>query len=54
MLKPISTTNVNLSVELKNQKQADSIADVPFMVRYKKSFLNMELIAWFHQLLTQF
>ncbi|WP_341491107.1 DUF1410 domain-containing protein [Mesomycoplasma ovipneumoniae] len=37
-LKPISTTTVNLSVKLKDQKQADSIADVPFMVRYKKVF----------------
>ncbi|WP_341516306.1 DUF1410 domain-containing protein [Mesomycoplasma ovipneumoniae] len=37
-LKPISTTTVNLSVKLKNQKQADSIANVPFMVRYKKVF----------------
>ncbi|WP_337904339.1 DUF1410 domain-containing protein [Mesomycoplasma ovipneumoniae] len=37
-LKPISTTTVNLSVKLKNQKQADSIADVPFSVLYKKVF----------------
>ncbi|WP_337899056.1 hypothetical protein [Mesomycoplasma ovipneumoniae] len=37
-LEPISTTTVNLSVKLKNQKQADSIADVPFMVLYKKVF----------------
>ncbi|WP_337898976.1 hypothetical protein, partial [Mesomycoplasma ovipneumoniae] len=37
-LKPISTTTVNLSVKLKNQKQADSIADVPFIVLYKKVF----------------
>ncbi|WP_341491254.1 DUF1410 domain-containing protein [Mesomycoplasma ovipneumoniae] len=37
-LKPISTTTVNLSVKLKNQKQADSIADVPFIVKYKKVF----------------
>ncbi|MDW2891581.1 hypothetical protein R7X07_03760, partial [Mesomycoplasma ovipneumoniae] len=37
-LKPISTTTVNLSVKLKNQKQADSIANVPFMVKYKKVF----------------
>ncbi|MFU0909565.1 DUF1410 domain-containing protein [Mesomycoplasma ovipneumoniae] len=37
-LKPISTTTVNLSVKLKNQKQADSIADVPFIVSYKKVF----------------
>ncbi|WP_337896249.1 DUF1410 domain-containing protein [Mesomycoplasma ovipneumoniae] len=37
-LKPISTTTVNLSVKLKNQKQADSIADVPFLVLYKKVF----------------
>ncbi|MDW2930769.1 hypothetical protein R7X80_02815 [Mesomycoplasma ovipneumoniae] len=37
-LKPISTTTVNLSVKLKNQKQANSIADVPFSVLYKKVF----------------
>ncbi|WP_337902447.1 DUF1410 domain-containing protein [Mesomycoplasma ovipneumoniae] len=37
-LKPISTTTVNLSVKLKNRKQADSIADVPFSVLYKKVF----------------
>ncbi|MDW2934357.1 hypothetical protein R7038_03165, partial [Mesomycoplasma ovipneumoniae] len=37
-LKPISTTTVNLSVKLKNQKQADSIADVPFSLLYKKVF----------------
>ncbi|MCN0157953.1 DUF1410 domain-containing protein [Mesomycoplasma ovipneumoniae] len=37
-LKPISTTTVNLSVKLKNEKQADSIADVPFIVKYKKVF----------------
>ncbi|WP_341508240.1 hypothetical protein [Mesomycoplasma ovipneumoniae] len=37
-LKPISTTVVNLSVKLRNEKQADSIADVPFIVKYKKVF----------------
>ncbi|WP_044283878.1 hypothetical protein, partial [Mesomycoplasma ovipneumoniae] len=37
-LKPISTTTVNLSVKLKDQKQADSIADVPFIVSYIKVF----------------
>ncbi|WP_341491823.1 DUF1410 domain-containing protein [Mesomycoplasma ovipneumoniae] len=37
-LKSISTTTVNLSVKLKNQKQADSIADVPFIVSYIKVF----------------
>ncbi|VEU71654.1 DUF1410 domain [Mesomycoplasma ovipneumoniae] len=37
-LKPISTTTVNLSVKLKTKKQADSIADVPFSVLYKKVF----------------
>ncbi|WP_341492315.1 DUF1410 domain-containing protein [Mesomycoplasma ovipneumoniae] len=37
-LKPISTTTVNLSVKLKNEKQANSIADVPFSVLYKKVF----------------
>ncbi|MDO6826191.1 hypothetical protein Q4516_02630, partial [Mesomycoplasma ovipneumoniae] len=37
-LKPISTTTVNLSVKLKDQKQADSIADVLFIVSYKKVF----------------
>ncbi|MDO6829976.1 DUF1410 domain-containing protein [Mesomycoplasma ovipneumoniae] len=37
-LKPISTTTVNLSVKLKTKKQADSIADVPFIVKYKKVF----------------
>ncbi|MHA0313796.1 hypothetical protein ACXYVM_03815, partial [Mesomycoplasma ovipneumoniae] len=37
-LKPISTTTVNLSVKLKNPKQADSIADVPFIVNYIKVF----------------
>ncbi|MDW2931467.1 DUF1410 domain-containing protein [Mesomycoplasma ovipneumoniae] len=41
-LKPISTTTVNLSVKLKNQKQADSIADVPFSVLYKKVFPRYE------------
>ncbi|WP_341489889.1 hypothetical protein [Mesomycoplasma ovipneumoniae] len=41
-LKPISTTTVNLSVKLKNRKQADSIADVPFSVLYKKVFPNYE------------
>ncbi|WP_341488149.1 hypothetical protein [Mesomycoplasma ovipneumoniae] len=41
-LKPISTTTVNLSVKLKNEKQADSIADVPFSVLYKKVFPNYE------------
>ncbi|WP_069099680.1 hypothetical protein, partial [Mesomycoplasma ovipneumoniae] len=38
ILKPISTTTVNLSVKLKNEKQANSIADVPFSVLYKKVF----------------
>ncbi|WP_069097649.1 DUF1410 domain-containing protein, partial [Mesomycoplasma ovipneumoniae] len=42
ILKPISTTTVNLSVKLKNQKQADSIADVPFSVLYKKVFPRYE------------
>ncbi|MHA0313798.1 hypothetical protein ACXYVM_03825, partial [Mesomycoplasma ovipneumoniae] len=37
-LKPISTTTVNLSVKLKDEKQANSIADVPFIVSYKKVF----------------
>ncbi|MDW2918161.1 hypothetical protein R7V44_03745, partial [Mesomycoplasma ovipneumoniae] len=37
-LKPISTTTVNLSVKLKDEKQANSIADVPFMVKYLKVF----------------
>ncbi|WP_341515653.1 hypothetical protein [Mesomycoplasma ovipneumoniae] len=37
-LKPISTTIVNLSVKLKDKKQADSIADVPFIVSYIKVF----------------
>ncbi|MDW2929459.1 hypothetical protein R7X75_03380, partial [Mesomycoplasma ovipneumoniae] len=37
-LKPISTTVVNLSVKLKTKKQANSIADVPFIVSYKKVF----------------
>ncbi|MDO6826187.1 DUF1410 domain-containing protein [Mesomycoplasma ovipneumoniae] len=37
-LKPISTTTVNLSVKLKDEKQANSIADVPFSVLYKKVF----------------
>ncbi|XBE77846.1 DUF1410 domain-containing protein [Mesomycoplasma ovipneumoniae] len=37
-LTPISTTTVNLSVELKDEKQTNSIADVPFMVKYKKVF----------------
>ncbi|MDW2907948.1 DUF1410 domain-containing protein [Mesomycoplasma ovipneumoniae] len=41
-LKPISTTVVNLSVKLKTKKQADSIADVPFSVLYKKVFPNYE------------
>ncbi|WP_341433304.1 DUF1410 domain-containing protein [Mesomycoplasma ovipneumoniae] len=41
-LKPISTTTVNLSVKLKDQKQADSIADVPFSVLYKKVFPKFE------------
>ncbi|MDW2906463.1 DUF1410 domain-containing protein [Mesomycoplasma ovipneumoniae] len=41
-LKPISTTTVNLSVKLKNQKQADSIANVPFSVLYKKVFPKYE------------
>ncbi|MDW2930113.1 hypothetical protein R7X79_03070, partial [Mesomycoplasma ovipneumoniae] len=41
-LKPISTTTVNLSVKLKTKKQADSIADVPFSVLYKKVFPNYE------------
>ncbi|WP_337905170.1 hypothetical protein, partial [Mesomycoplasma ovipneumoniae] len=41
-LKPISTTTVNLSVKLKNQKQADSIANVPFSVLYKKVFPRFE------------
>ncbi|WP_341500898.1 DUF1410 domain-containing protein [Mesomycoplasma ovipneumoniae] len=41
-LKPISTTTVNLSVKLKNQKQVDSIADVPFSVLYKKVFPRYE------------
>ncbi|WP_143825419.1 hypothetical protein [Mesomycoplasma ovipneumoniae] len=42
VLKPISTTTVNLSVKLKNQKQADSIANVPFSVLYKKVFPKYE------------
>ncbi|WP_337896832.1 DUF1410 domain-containing protein, partial [Mesomycoplasma ovipneumoniae] len=37
-LKPISTTTVNLSVKLKDKKQANSIADVPFIVSYIKVF----------------
>ncbi|MDW2924568.1 DUF1410 domain-containing protein, partial [Mesomycoplasma ovipneumoniae] len=37
-LKPISTTTVNLSVKLKTKEQADSIADVPFIVNYIKVF----------------
>ncbi|WP_341491244.1 hypothetical protein [Mesomycoplasma ovipneumoniae] len=37
-LKPISTTTVNLSVKLKDEKQANSIVDVPFMVKYLKVF----------------
>ncbi|MHA0347516.1 DUF1410 domain-containing protein [Mesomycoplasma ovipneumoniae] len=41
-LNPISTTTVNLSVKLKDQKQADSIADVPFSVLYKKVFPRFE------------
>ncbi|MDW2933703.1 hypothetical protein R7X53_03395, partial [Mesomycoplasma ovipneumoniae] len=41
-LKPISTTTVNLSVKLKDQKQANSIADVPFSVLYKKVFPKFE------------
>ncbi|WNM14522.1 DUF1410 domain-containing protein [Mesomycoplasma ovipneumoniae] len=41
-LKPISTTTVNLSVKLKNQKQADSIADIPFSVLYQKVFPRYE------------
>ncbi|MDW2891943.1 DUF1410 domain-containing protein [Mesomycoplasma ovipneumoniae] len=42
VLKPISTTTVNLSVKLKNQKQADSIADVPFLLLYRKVFPRFE------------
>ncbi|WP_341504328.1 hypothetical protein [Mesomycoplasma ovipneumoniae] len=42
ILNPISTTTVNLSVKLKDQKQADSIADVPFSVLYKKVFPRFE------------
>ncbi|MDW2862132.1 hypothetical protein R7U32_04015, partial [Mesomycoplasma ovipneumoniae] len=38
ILTPISTTNVNISVELKDEKQTNSIADVPFMLYYKKVF----------------
>ncbi len=34
----IFSTNLNLSVKLKTKKQADSIADVPFSVLYKKVF----------------
>uniref|UniRef100_UPI0030809982 hypothetical protein n=1 Tax=Mesomycoplasma ovipneumoniae TaxID=29562 RepID=UPI0030809982 len=34
----ISTTTVNLSVKLKDEKQANSIVDVPFMVKYLKVF----------------
>ncbi|MHA0271662.1 hypothetical protein ACXYXD_03510, partial [Mesomycoplasma ovipneumoniae] len=41
-LKPISTTTVNLNVKLKNEKQANSIADVPFSVLYKKVFPRYE------------
>ncbi len=41
-LKPISTTTVNLSVKLKDEKQANSIADVPFSVLYKKVFPRYE------------
>ncbi|MDW2921602.1 hypothetical protein R7X17_02905, partial [Mesomycoplasma ovipneumoniae] len=41
-LKPISTTTVNLSVKLKTKKQADSIADVPFSLLYKKVFPRYE------------
>ncbi|WP_337896006.1 DUF1410 domain-containing protein [Mesomycoplasma ovipneumoniae] len=42
ILNPISTTTVNLSVKLKDQKQANSIADVPFSVLYKKVFPRFE------------
>ncbi|MBG0730702.1 hypothetical protein [Mycoplasma sp. 'Moose RK'] len=37
-LKPLSTSSVNIEIELKDEKQASSIADVPFVLKYKKIF----------------
>ncbi|MBG0730793.1 hypothetical protein [Mycoplasma sp. 'Moose RK'] len=37
-LKPLSTSSVNIEIELKDEKQTSSIADVPFVLKYKKIF----------------
>ncbi|WP_341491644.1 DUF1410 domain-containing protein [Mesomycoplasma ovipneumoniae] len=41
-LDPISTSAVNISIKLKDDKQAKSVADVPFILRYKKIFPTYE------------
>ncbi|MCP9306778.1 DUF1410 domain-containing protein [Mesomycoplasma ovipneumoniae] len=41
-LDPISTSAVNISIKLKDDKQANSVADVPFVLRYKKIFPTYE------------
>ncbi|WP_143825322.1 hypothetical protein [Mesomycoplasma ovipneumoniae] len=41
-LEPISTSAVNISIKLKDDKQANSVADVPFVLRYKKIFPTYE------------
>ncbi|WP_081311030.1 DUF1410 domain-containing protein, partial [Mesomycoplasma ovipneumoniae] len=37
-LDPISISAVNISIKLKDDKQANSVADVPFILKYKKIF----------------
>ncbi|WP_341500913.1 DUF1410 domain-containing protein [Mesomycoplasma ovipneumoniae] len=41
-LEPISTSAVNISIKLKDDKQANSVADAPFVLRYKKIFPTYE------------
>ncbi len=41
-LEPISTSAVNISIKLKDDKQANSVADVPFVLKYKKIFPTYE------------
>ncbi|MDW2892893.1 DUF1410 domain-containing protein [Mesomycoplasma ovipneumoniae] len=41
-LEPISTSAVNISIKLKDDKQANSVADIPFILKYKKIFPTYE------------
>ncbi|MDW2871252.1 hypothetical protein R7V45_03865, partial [Mesomycoplasma ovipneumoniae] len=41
-LEPVSTSAVNISIKLKDDKQANSVADIPFILKYKKIFPTYE------------